>query len=293
MELNQIWTNFAERMAEIELFERAAKKSTQNELSLIAEYTNSLKDNAELKDLSASLHNMTFYDARTGTARFYNHKRLSLEERHLRVLLHKNKQYQWLLAEAYEEFEDFLENVYAYYGTANNGFWPLKDYGNITLPELGKKDYIWHLEQARKKKDVPYSILNKFREQFPELKTIEAKNQLRVNLSLAIALVEKLRHVIVHKGGKVSNKEGFVKVTTEQAGLYNNGKIAQEHIDFINQYFGNKELENLITLIEIEIPTGTPVKITLSRFGNLTGYLMAYAALICDSINRRAEKQSA
>ena len=209
MELNEIWTNFAERMAEIELFQRAAKDSAKNELLLITQYTNSLKDNPELKELSASLHNMTFYDARTGIVRFYNHKERSLEDRYLHVLLHKNKQYQWLLSEAYEEFEDYLENVYAYYGRINNGFWPLKDYGNISLSELGEKDYAWHVEQARKKKDKPHSILNRFRKQFPGLKAIEATNKIQVNLSLAITLIEKLRHVIVHKGGKVSSKEEF------------------------------------------------------------------------------------
>ncbi len=284
MELNEIWNSFAERMAEIELFERAAQASAKKELTFIGELSNSLKDIPELKDVPSSVHNMTFHDARTGQMQSYSYKEQSVEDRYLRVLLHKNKQYQWLLAEAYEEFEDLLENLYAYCGYVNNEFWPLRDYGNISLPELGKKDYVWYVEQARKKKDVPYSILNKFRDHFPALKVHEARNQLKVNLSLAITLTEKLRHIIVHKRGSVSSKEKFIKVTMEQAGLYNNGKIAQEHLNFIDQFFGSKERENLITLLEIEIPTGTPVAISLSRFGKLTGYLLGYANLLCDCI---------
>ena len=293
MNLNEIWTSFAERMAEIELFQRAAKASAKNELSLIAQYGESLKDRPELKELSASLHNMTFYDARTGTVRFYNHKALSVDERYLHVLLHKNKQYQWLLSEAYEEFEDFLENMYAYYGSINNEFWPLEDYGNITLSELGEKDYAWHVMQARKKKKIPRSILNRFRKQFPMLKNFETTNKITVNLSLAIALIEELRHKIVHEGGKVSSKDDFIKNTTERAGLYNNGKVSQKHLDFVNQFFGKNEFENLITLIEITILTKTPIDMFISRFGELTNWLMAYAALIYDCISSSTRKESA
>jgi len=293
MELSEIWTNFAERMAEIELFQRAAKDSAQKELLSLTQYTNSLKDNPELRELSASLHNMTFYDARTGTVRFYNHTKRSIEDRYLHVLLHKNKQYQWLLSEAYEEFEDYLENVYAYHGHINNGFWPLKDYGNIALPELCEKDYTWHVEQARKKKDIPHSILNRFRKQFPGLKAIEATNKIQVNLSLAITLIEKLRHVIVHRGGQVSSKEDFIKLTTEQAGLYNNGNIAQEHVDFINRFFGKNEYKNLITLLEIRIQPEIPIDIHISLFGKVTNCLMAYAALIYDFIDSSIERENA
>lgn len=293
MELNEIWTNFAERMAEIELFHRATKDSAKKELSLINEYANSLKDNQELKDLSASLHNMTFYDAKTGIIKFYNRKKRSLEDRYLHVLLHKNKQYQWLVAEAYEEFEDYLENVYAYYGSINNSFWPLKDYGNISLSELGEKDYAWYVEQARKKKDIPHSILNRFRRQFTELRAIEATNKLEVNLSLAITLIEKLRHIIVHKGGKITSKDSFIKLTTEQSGLYNNGNISQEHVSFINLFFGENEYENLITLLEIRVQPEIPLDIHVSLFEKLTSYLMAYSFLLYEHIDSSITRENA
>jgi hypothetical protein len=236
---------------------------------------------------------MTFYDARTGIIKFYNHKKRSLEDRYLHVLLHKNKQYQWLLAEAYEEFEDYLENIYAYYGGINNAFWPLQDYGNISLSELGNKDYAWYAEQAKKKKDIPHSILNRFRKQFPELMTVEATNKLEINLSLAVTLIEKLRHVIVHKGGKVSSKEAFIKLTTQQSGLYNNGNISRDYVNFINLFFGQNEYENLITLLEIRVQPEIPLDIHVSLFDKLTGYLMAYAFLIYEYINSSIARQNA
>ncbi len=288
MELNEIWSDFSERMAEIELYKLAAKDSAKKELSLINENFKAIKNNPDLKDLSASLNNMSFYDARSGEIKFYNYKDRSFEDLYLHVLLHKNKQYQWLLSEAYEEFEDYLENLYAYYGNINNSFWPLKDFGNISLSELDEKDYEWYVTQARKKKDIPSSILNRFRKYFPELKTIETTNKLQVNLSLAIALIEKLRHVIVHKGGKVSSKNAFVKLTTEQVGLYNGGSVSEDNINLINLFFGENEYENLITLLEIRVHPEVPFDVHVSIFDKLTGFLMAYAYLLYQYVDSNA-----
>ncbi|SDW16560.1 hypothetical protein [Nitrosomonas communis] len=138
------------------------------------------------------------------------------------------------------------------------------------------------LIKLRKKKEIPQSILNKFRNKYQSIKDIEAKNGLNINLSLAISLIEKLRHVIVHKGGKVSNKDNFIKLTLENCGLSNNGKNKQEHIDFINQYFGSGEYENLITLLEIRIREDLPIKIERDVLSILIGYLIGYAFLIIE-----------
>ena len=284
MSIEQIWQVYCERMAEIELFHRATKNIAKKELIKLNEYANNLKSNPELQEHSKSLHNMSFYDLKTGDNIFYGFKELSVGDRYLHVLLHKNKQYQWLLAEAYEEFEDFIENIYAFYGSINNSFWPLKDYGSISLSELNEKNYDWYLEQARKKKDTPKSILNRFRKQFPELTKVEVNNKLDTNLSLVITLVEKLRHIIVHKGGSVDNKNEFIKLVTQESGLYNNGNINPQHIELINQFFGENEYENLITVLEVRVQPEIPLDIYVSLFGKLTNYLMAYAFFLCKQI---------
>lgn len=293
MELTEIWTNFAGRMAEIELFYRAARDSAKKELISISENAKSLENHPDLKDYPASAHNMSFNDARTGTPRFYHFIKMSFEDCQLHVLLHKNKQYQWLLAEAYEEFEDYLEGIYAYYGMVNNTFWPLKDYGNISLSELNGKDHAWHTCQASKKRNIPHSILNRFRSEFPELKNVEAKNNLQINLSLAVTLVEKFRHIIVHNGGKVSSKEDFIKLVAENSGLYNNGNISKDHIDFINMFFGKNKYKNLITLLEIRIIPDIPFDFHVSLFCKLTEYLMAYAFLIYEHVESKTIKETA
>jgi hypothetical protein len=293
MDLNEIWSDFAERMAAIELYQRAAKDITQKEQIYLKEYSDHLRENTKLKNSSISLHNMLFINARTGEKKPYNFKELSLEERKLQVLLHKNKQYKWLLAEAYEVFENYLENIYAYCGSINDSFWPLEDYGNVTLSELKNKNYTFYVERAKKKKGIPKSILERFKMQFPKLKDDESKNKLQVNLYFVIMFIAQLRHVIVHEGGTVSDKEAFIKKTTKNCDLFNDGNISPDHVNFINQFFGKNEYENLITLLEIKINDEKLYDINIYPFDILIDYLMSYAYLIYEHINSSIKRNDA
>ncbi len=287
MELDEIWLNFTERMVQIELLQRVAKDTAKKELQKIIEYSNALQAKPEFQNLSTSLHNMTFIDAKTGEVVFYKHKELSTEDRYLNILVHKNKQYQWLLAEAYEEFEDYIENIYAYYGKHNRSFWPLNDFGNTSISELDEKDFCWYLEKTKKKKDIPHSVLERLRKEFPSLSYIEKTNKLKVDLSFVVVLIEKLRHAIVHNGGRITNKNDFIKATTKKAGIYNNGNVVQEHLELIDCFFGNDKYENMITLLEINMKPEPPFDIHICRFNMLTGFLMADAYLIYECIKSR------
>lgn len=282
-DIDSLWGGYTERMAEIELFQRATKDIASAELRELFRYAEQVKSYPEGESLSVSSHNMTFREPRTGRLHFYQHRDLDLDTRQSNVLFRKNRQYQWLLAEAYEEFEDYIHNLYAYCGSMNNDFWPLSDYGSITLSDLNNKHFPWYVEQSKKKKGAPHSILAKFREAFPGVQPVEVKNAFEVNLALAITLVEKLRHIIVHNSGKVFNKRKFIEVVAKQAGLYNNGRIAEDIEGFINQFFGTGEYENLVALLKIQIRPELPFENYACRFGQLTNYLIAYGFLLYES----------
>ncbi len=280
VELKEIWAYFTDRMTEIELYRYAADKTAKTELKLIEQSTEQLKKHPDSRRLPASLHNMAFKDAESGNHVFYGHKDLSLREMRLRAVLHKNKQYLWLLAEAYEEFEDYLEKIYTYCGATDNSFWPLKDYGNITLSELSEKDYSWFYNQVKCKKEKPHSILNHFRKQYPELKEKEINNQTGMNLKLTIFMIEHMRHIIVHKKGLVDNKDDFIRNVTRKAGVINNGNISPEHLDYINLYFGTGDYSNMIILLEFQVPSEIPLPIYHNRLGVLLERLIAYSYLL-------------
>lgn len=282
MNIEDIWSNYSERMAEIELFQCATKNATKEELKVLLDYGKKMEDLSEFKDMSHSMHNMTFRDARSGQTHSYHHKSLSIEDCQQEVLFRKNRQYQWLLAAAYEEFEDYLHKVYAYCGFTNENFWPLSDYGNIKLSERNSLEFNWYVEQSHKKKGAPRSILVSFRQSFPLLQRHEVDNKLGVNLALAIILIEKLRHIVVHSGGKAKSKSAFIELVAREAGLLNNGNIPPESKELIEQFFGADKYENLVALLEIQVRPEWPIESYICRFGILVNYLMSYGFLLCE-----------
>lgn len=292
-DIDSLWADYTERMAEIELFQRATKDIASAEWKELIRYADQVKNYPDGQSLSVSLHNMTFREARTGHLSVYRHRSLDLDTRQINILRRKNRQYQWLLAEAYEEFEDYIHNLYAYCGFVNCDFWPLCDYGSITLSDLKTKTFPWYVEQSKKKKGAPHSTLARFREKFPGLQPIEAKNAFEVNLALAITLIEKLRHIIVHNGGKAFNKRKFIEIVAKQAGVYNNGNVSEEAEGFINQFFGGDEYENAVALLEIQIRPELPFENYICRFGQLTNYLMAYGFLLYEYAKSITSEQQA
>lgn len=285
MEMQEIFDSYSNKIAQLHLYQRAIQKIAKNELKKLNEYEQSIEYSPDLKELSSSYDNISFRRAKDGEHIFFGMFKRTLEERKNAVVLHKNKQYQWLLAEAYEAFEDFLENAYAFAGFNDNNFWPLQDYGNISLKKVQEKPLSWFVTQAKKKNDTPSSIINKFREIFPEIVSVEQKNSLGVNLRLAIIFIELLRHVIVHKSGTVSDKDEFIKRVLQKAGLYNNGRADEKYIQYINAHFGSAEYENTITLLEVRVYPEIPLDVHVNVFEILSGHLMAYAHLIYESLS--------
>lgn len=57
---------------------------------------------------------MSFIDPTSGERFFYNHESMYLDDKLLLINNQKNREYQFLLMEAYEIFEDTLEELYAY-----------------------------------------------------------------------------------------------------------------------------------------------------------------------------------
>lgn len=278
MEIATIYDEYTEKISQIQLYQRTVKENTEREhAAIIEDAQNFLKKYPDKEEFLSSIHNMYFYRANDGKIQSYGQKISDTKQRELNLILHKNKQYLWLLAEAYEEFEDFLEKVYAYVGYTDRALWLLKDFCSITLSELEGKDYNWFLEQSKNKKDVPKSILNFFSNNFQPIKSIEQSNALKINLRLAVILIEKLRHVIVHNGGIVGNRVSFIKQVLKDAGLFNNGNYRQEYKKFIEQFFGSNSFQNHISLLEIKRNQYTVFDVHVNIFDMLSGYLLAYS----------------
>lgn len=129
MEIIEIFKKYTDEVSQIYLHQRAVKATAKNESERLIQqekaYEKICEENPELKGISLSAHNLSFRIAKDNLPYFFGYKESSLEDEKTAVVLSKNKQYQWLLAEAYEAFEDFIEYAYAYAGYTDKNFWLL------------------------------------------------------------------------------------------------------------------------------------------------------------------------
>lgn len=211
---------FKQRMIEASTLRAATSDRLQAELrALRTEKEREHESNDELKHLPRSIYNMVYHDLRTGHAQVYGSKRSFLDDQIASAHLHTNRHYQWVLAEAYEAFEDFLEHLYAGMGYIDFDFWPMTDFGNVRISELPTKNFDWFNSQAKQKKNRPASILNILRNSFKTLKELETKNELDYHAGFELILISKLRHLIVHNSGKVENKDEVIQRMLSEAGI--------------------------------------------------------------------------
>lgn len=291
MKIKEILNLFYEKMTQIVLYQRAINNLMGIEINELIEHSKFLDDNPQLKELDASLNNMFFNEPFSGGPVFYGHKISSIDERINAACLHKNKQYQWLLAEAYEEFEDFLEAAYASAGYYDKSFWPSSEYGGIPIGEVSEKDWTWHLKQVRFKKGLPNSIFTVFRTKFPEMSKIEKYNKLDFDLKFTFSLISQLRHHIVHTSGEVANKDIFIKKILDGVGLFNNGNPNKKFIEYINNFFGGGEHENTINFLERTGRKDVPFRVEINPLDILFRFLLAHAFIISESIFAHQEKR--
>ena len=288
MELDEIFETFSDRLTKIELLRRAGENVAAREFKKYLELAQEAERHPDRELLYSSTHAMHFCDPQTGEAVLYRGWKLSAGDRVRLVGERKNREYCWLLVEAYEEFEDYIERIYAFLGKQDPEAWPLVDFGNVRLSQLERKDFDWYLETVKRRhRQRPKEILNRLRAVYPDLEAVERTNELGVNLRVALELIESLRHKVVHARGEVADLEEFTEGVLERCGLWNKGKPNEDHRVFVQRYFRSRtDGGYVVTLLEVRaVPKEGPIEIAHDVFGGLIGYLMTYAVLIGRSVN--------
>ncbi|WP_310557681.1 hypothetical protein [Flavobacterium sp.] len=253
MKLDEIFDEYILKSEQLILAKRSINEIAVNEIKRLHQKKEKEQDVTGNKNSTHSVDFFLIQDIKSGETIRYKNIRSTVDENIKQIVLHKNKQYQWILTESFEIFREYLIKSYAYLGYKDKNIWQLKDYGSIVLSELESKDYSFFLEQAKTKKDIPDSILTKFRNVFPEYKNLEICNKLEKNLRFEINVIEHFRHIIVHCGGQTTEKEILIEKILKKSGLWNNGKYDKEKYDFISSFFPLKESNDLIILLEIEL----------------------------------------
>ena len=285
MHVSQVYDELCQRMTNIELHQRSAKNISEKEYSRVVENHEKVLELGYSEKNLKSYDRMSFKDAKNGDYQFYGKTIRSVHDIKASILYHRNKQYQWMLAEAYEQYEIFLYGVYASLGGLEMDVWPLCDYGSKTAEGIEGHDWGDYFVLAKKKRNSPGSILNVLRLKFPEIAQVENNNAFGINLKFLVSLIELMRHVIVHKSGVVDDRQVFIELVFNKSGLSENDELT----NVINFFFAYKNKPGVITLLERpdqnEID-GIPLPFYQNVYSQLVGYLMAHAQLITESINQ-------
>ena len=287
MQVSEIYDSLRSRFVEIQIYRSVVKDSTKEELKRLSEYIEQLSTFEDGATSFRSMQSMYFQELTTGQVLRYGFIKSSAEDQRNRVSRHKDRQYGWLLVEAYEEFEDFLELIYAYIGKNHRNAWYLDDYGRAKLPELDEKPFEWYLDAVRRKYGSRHrELLIRIRELYPELKSVEEKNIYNVHVRVAVELIENLRHRIVHSRGAVPDLDEFVTHILKRCGLWNNGKPRPGLQLFIKTFFRDVTGTHTIALGERRSTThGIGLEAYYDVWDQLVGYLIAYAYCICTYVD--------
>lgn len=285
MDIKDIFSEFSDRVTNINYSQREIRSASDDEIRRLCEIKGAQVHDASSEDLLSSLHAFYFCDIRDGMHKLLRQKESSISDRIKHAIERKNRKYQWLLVELYEAFEDYLEDAYALSGYLDVNFWPLRDYGDAFLVDIDKKDYSWFQDRVRQKRDKPYSLIKVFRSKFPQVSDFEVENKRNVDLRLMLVLIELLRHVIVHKGGVVQNRDEFMKKVLERTGLYKNGAAEEKNKAIIEMFFGVEEYGNTVRVLELLGDQIGSINRQISVFEFASDCLVSYAYMIFECLS--------
>lgn len=279
---SEIFQKFTDRMFQLSLLQRSSRKLISDEIDRLL----------SLKDFS-SLEAFHYYLPSDGALRVLKTRQADRDQALADCRHHKRKQYQWLLAEAYEAFEDFLEESYAAAAMRKPGVWWMSDFGNVVPGDVDERDFQWLLGQARKKKDRPFSILERFRACSERFSRLEEQNATGANYRIAFVLIEKLRHVIVHNHGYIDDLDQVVTRALPQTGK--GAKFKESMRDIFTSYLESHDGRDIICLLEVGVAENDPLHRLggyTDSLGHLFKLLVSFAALVSETVEMLESKHA-
>ena len=200
-----------------------------------------------------------------------------------------NKQRQWLLVEAYEEYERYIKSLYAIVGYIDNSFWRVCEFGNISMPEISTKNIDWFKKRIERNNKGIDSILKQIKKKLPNIEKKEKQekqNNLNPPLDLIMATMEHLRHIIVHNNGRTESKKEFIETIIKKLGLYNNGNYEEQIFNDLDRFFREDSIQLKQIYSQTKNSIGMNViygfdgfKILLSSLGSLLIIIQAEVEL--------------
>ncbi|CAN7461029.1 hypothetical protein [Paraburkholderia hospita] len=264
---------FFNEVATVQHYQRLSDDAAKRFISELHAREQNLKElDADSQEaFGTSLHAFSFYNPYTGIIQPYSHNMLTNQEKAKLVYLLKNKQYQWLLVEAYELFEDFI--VWLYHHVR----------GEHPELRLSKDSSATEMSFIELKKKIP-QVIDNFRRKLPEFKNIEIENKTDINLRLHLCMIEKFRHIIVHKNGITGDSDSIINEILKRANVAGDKAREPSARKTIANYMGINDYKGWIVLVEQSVFNYGGISMNINRHENLVNSLLACALVLSRSL---------
>lgn len=262
-------------MTEVELQQRSVNSVVKGQMIQLG---NRLQEVEGDKDHTMGSHNMAFRDPIGSDWQFYGRKVVTIAETIDSTLRHENRQYQWLLVEAYEQFEVFLLHLYAFVGEKRIEVWTQRERAMLSdsaAIEPSFDDCLMAVKAIARSAGAEF-VLKSLRRILPQLEKLENKNATGASLLLSTNVTAQLRHHIVHTGGQVKDRETFSSKVFAKCGRSGHKAFIDEWLPYINSYFRYTNYPSTICLIKIPMDNFFSHQDVLQQACNL---LLAHAYL--------------
>ncbi|EJG2190532.1 MULTISPECIES: hypothetical protein [Enterobacteriaceae] len=291
--IDEAYEKLSEEISNLHDFWNTIKKNTEDTLKELQNRQQRIEEinaNPNIDEVlkranGKTFSNHLFMSPYTGENVLLGHSEIDISKKVELCFILKNKHYQWVLTEAYELFEDYIESLYACAGYINNDFWPASDYGSISISDISNKDLAWFQITSKKKKEASRSILNKFRSDIENFAKVETTNALVRNYRFNITMIEFLRHIIVHNGGYFNDTNLFIDNVLKRSGI--NGKEKEKFEEMIRSFIG--KIHNKETVLLIEAPSQKLpffLNAHFSRIRFLLNIIIEYSFIIKEELKK-------
>ena len=278
MEIKEIYNDFCNSIAEIIVLQLNTRSVMEQQIKALHKYKERFHNSEEL-NMPLRNDNMFFIDFRTGEHILFAQRMLPPDEYLEFINLKSNRDYQFYLASAYEKFEDAIELIYACLGKNDVNFGPLSEFGQEHYDNVKNLNFNFYVERAKNKKGGAIKIFKILIEKFNcNVKTMHS------NVKVEMILIEKLRHIIIHNSGYITDKEGFINTVAMDAGILNNGNVDTKTHKYIESFFGKDKYEKLVFLLDRvpNMPKEINLPIYINIFENLINIIMFSVYIICE-----------
>lgn len=270
-EFDELFKALLNKFSFLQMHQRMASKVKDQVVAELKTQHDAISEfSQEKKDLLGKSYNVyMFHNPFTGRLQPHSSTSHTLAERAREAHIHQNKICQLLLVDAFEAFEDYVVEVYELAA-------------NVHSELRIKEDHQRQLSTERLKKKSS-DIIRNFRAKIPAIAEAEKNNKMAKDLRFYLFMIEKFRHIIVHRAGRCSNTGALVEAILKNSCLLTDKARGPAAEEVIRRFIGTDTVEGVIILVEEQL-LASPVRVSLNRHEELLHVLTGYALILGRSL---------